>query len=193
MQEHPTISKSERKKICKLMDCRKLSVDACMHAVQNERLPLRVVVQILFLEQVRFAGSSGCSTPDLPKGLKDLKNGSLGSSRSAATNPEEDWDAVATAEELKALKGELAALRLSNGMGGSVSNGGDIKTDTVDNKAAISKMKSMLKSKKIFAKLWSSKSRQGDNSGSDSSDSLGSVIPEEATSTPSGNRRHSVS
>ena len=28
------------------MDCKKLSMDACMHAAQNERLPLRVVVQV---------------------------------------------------------------------------------------------------------------------------------------------------
>ncbi|KAK0605921.1 hypothetical protein LWI29_032236 [Acer saccharum] len=103
LKEHPAISKSERKKICKLMDCRKLLVDACMHAVQNKRLPLRVVVQVLFFEQVRAAASTGSSTPDLPKGIKDLKNGSCWSSRSIATNPEEDWDAVATAEELKAL------------------------------------------------------------------------------------------
>ena len=53
LQEHPEITKSERKRICRLMDCRKLSVDASAHAVQNERLPLRVVVQVLFFEQVR--------------------------------------------------------------------------------------------------------------------------------------------
>ncbi|KAM1760573.1 hypothetical protein ACFX12_003433 [Malus domestica] len=113
LKEHPGISKSERKKICKLMDCKKLSVDACVHAVQNERLPLRVVVQVLFFEQVRAAASSGSSTPDLPKGMKDLNSGSHGSSRTATTNTEEDWDAVASAEELRALKGELASLRLS--------------------------------------------------------------------------------
>ena len=28
------------------MDCKKLSMDACMHAAQNDRLPLRVVVQV---------------------------------------------------------------------------------------------------------------------------------------------------
>ncbi|XP_044490255.1 BTB/POZ domain-containing protein NPY2-like isoform X2 [Mangifera indica] len=191
LKEHPAISKSERKKICKLMDCRKLSADACKHAVQNDRLPLRVVVQVLYFEQIRAAASSGGSTPDLSRGLKDLKNGSHGSSRSATTNPEEDWDAVATAEELKDLKGELTTLRISNGMGGSEGNGGDIKTAGVD-KAAISKMKGMLKSKKIFAKLWSSKGVQGDISGSDSSDSLGSAIPEESKSVPS-RKRHLVS
>lgn len=46
MQEHPGLTKSERKKICRLMDCKKLSMDACMHAAQNDRLPLRVVVQV---------------------------------------------------------------------------------------------------------------------------------------------------
>lgn len=191
LKEHPGISKSERKRICRLMDCKKLSVDACMHAVQNERLPLRVVVQVLFFEQVRATATSGSSTPDLPKGIKDLNSASHGSSRSVTTNTEEDWDAVATLEELKALKGELASLRLGNGVGASDRNGGDSK-GSID-KAAINKMKGLLMSKKIFTKLWSSKSGQGENSGSDSSGSSGSANPEEAKSTPSRNRRHSVS
>lgn len=191
LKEHPGISKSERKRICRLMDCKKLSVDACMHAVQNERLPLRVVVQVLFFEQVRATATSGSSTPDLPKGIKDLNSASHGSSRSVTTNTEEDWDAVATLEELKALKGELASLRLGNGVGASERNGGDSK-GSID-KAAINKMKGLLMSKKIFTKLWSSKSGQGENSGSDSSGSSGSANPEEAKSTPSRNRRHSVS
>ncbi|KAJ7967565.1 BTB/POZ domain-containing protein [Quillaja saponaria] len=190
LKEHPGISKSDRKRICKLMDCKKLSVDACMHAVQNERLPLRVVVQVLYFEQVRVAASSGTSTPDLPKGFKDLKSGSHGSSRSATTNTEDDWDAVASAEELKAVKKELASLRLSNGVGGSER---DADTKNSIDKAAMSKMKGLLKTKKMFAKLWSSKGAQGENSGSDSSESLGSANPEEAKSTPCRNRRHSVS
>lgn len=173
------------------MDCRKLSVDACLHAVQNERLPLRVVVQVLYFEQVRTAASSGTSTPDIPKGIKDLSNGgSNGSSRSGTTNPEDDLDAVATAEELKALRKELASLRVSNGVGNNEKNG-DVKPSM--DKAVIGKMKGLLKSKKSFIKLWASKGGQGENSGSDSSESIGSANPEEAKSTPSRNRRHSVS
>lgn len=175
------------------MDCRKLSVDACLHAVQNERLPLRVVVQVLYFEQVRTAASSGASTPDVPKGLKDLNNGSNGSSRSgtSTTNPEDELDAVATAEELKALRNELASLRLSNGGRSSDKDGDNIKPSM--DKAVIGKMKGLLKSKKSFIKLWASKGGQGENSGSDSSESIGSANPEEAKSTPSRNRRHSVS
>ncbi|XP_019441500.1 PREDICTED: BTB/POZ domain-containing protein NPY2-like isoform X1 [Lupinus angustifolius] len=190
LKEHPGISKGDRKRICKQMDCRKLSVDACMHVVQNERLPLRVVVQVLYFEQVRTAASSGTSTPDIPKGIKDLTSGSNGSSRSGTTNPEDDMDAVVTAEELKALRKELASLRLSNGVGSSFKDE-DIKPS--GDKAATGKMKGLLKSKKSFLKLLSSKGGQGENSGSDSSESIGSANPEEAKFTPSRNCRHSVS
>lgn len=48
------LSEHERKRLCRVMDCQKLSIDACMHAAQNERLPLRVVVQVLFSEQVKI-------------------------------------------------------------------------------------------------------------------------------------------
>ncbi|XP_010472303.1 PREDICTED: BTB/POZ domain-containing protein NPY4 [Camelina sativa] len=66
LKEHSSISKSEKKRICGLMDCRKLSPEACEHAVQNERLPMRVIVQVLFFEQIRANGSStGYSTPEL--------------------------------------------------------------------------------------------------------------------------------
>ncbi|QCE08450.1 hypothetical protein DEO72_LG9g3479 [Vigna unguiculata] len=190
LKEHPGISKGEKKRICKLMDCRKLSVDACLHAVQNERLPLRVVVQVLYFEQLRTAASSGTSTPDIPRGIKDLNNESNGSSRSGTTNPEDELDAVATAEELKALRKELASLRLSNGVANNDKDG-DIKPSM--DKAVIGKVKGLLKSKKSFIKLWASKGGQGENSGSDSSESISSANPEEAKSTPSRNRRHSVS
>lgn len=173
VQVHPGINKSDRKRICRLMDCKKLSADACMHAVQNERLPLRVVVQVLFFEQVRASASSGSSTPDLPKAIKDLN---YGSSRSQTTNTDEDWDAVASSEELRALRGELSALRLGNGA---------VQENKVE-RAAISKMKGLIMSKRIFSKIWSSKA---ENSGSDSSESVG----DEAKSTPTRKVRHSVS
>ncbi|RWR84108.1 root phototropism protein 3 [Cinnamomum micranthum f. kanehirae] len=54
LKAHPMLSEHERKRLCRVMDCQKLSIDACMHAAQNERLPLRVVVQVLFSEQVKI-------------------------------------------------------------------------------------------------------------------------------------------
>ncbi|XP_028771660.1 root phototropism protein 3 [Neltuma alba] len=57
LKAHPALSEHERKRLCRIMDCQKLSIDACMHAAQNERLPLRVVVQVLFCEQVKISNA----------------------------------------------------------------------------------------------------------------------------------------
>ncbi|KAI3412327.1 NPH3 domain-containing protein [Psidium guajava] len=54
LKAHPWISEAEREKICGLIDCQKLTLEACTHAAQNERLPLRVVVQVLFFEQLQL-------------------------------------------------------------------------------------------------------------------------------------------
>lgn len=47
----------EKEQLCRLMDCQKLSLDASSHAAQNEMLPLRVIVQVLFFEQLRLRTS----------------------------------------------------------------------------------------------------------------------------------------
>ncbi|XP_062077043.1 root phototropism protein 3 [Humulus lupulus] len=62
LKAHPTLSEHERKRLCRVMDCQKLSIDACMHAAQNERLPLRVVVQVLFSEQVKISNALANTT-----------------------------------------------------------------------------------------------------------------------------------
>ncbi|KAE8773261.1 BTB/POZ domain-containing protein [Hordeum vulgare] len=51
---HPWLTESEREQLCWLMNCQKLSLEACTHAAQNERLPLRVVVQVFIFEQLRL-------------------------------------------------------------------------------------------------------------------------------------------
>jgi hypothetical protein len=65
LQAHPTLTEHERKRLCRVMDCQKLSFDACMHAAQNERLPLRVVVQVLFSEQVKISNALASSSAAL--------------------------------------------------------------------------------------------------------------------------------
>ncbi|KAK9714322.1 hypothetical protein RND81_06G086300 [Saponaria officinalis] len=61
LKSHPWLSESEREQLCRLMDCQKLSLEACTHAAQNERLPLRIVVQVLFFEQLQLRNSiAGC-------------------------------------------------------------------------------------------------------------------------------------
>ncbi|XP_020217386.1 BTB/POZ domain-containing protein At1g67900 [Cajanus cajan] len=71
LKAHPELNKSERKRLCRILDCKKLSMEACMHAAQNELLPLRVVVQVLFFDQARAAAAGGKVT-DLPANIKAL-------------------------------------------------------------------------------------------------------------------------
>ncbi|KAJ4962235.1 hypothetical protein NE237_022174 [Protea cynaroides] len=54
LKAHPWITEEEREKICGVLDCQKLTFEACTHAAQNERLPLRSVVQVLFFEQLQL-------------------------------------------------------------------------------------------------------------------------------------------
>ena len=170
-----------------------------MHAVQNERLPLRTVVQVLFFEQVRATTIPGNSTPDLPGSMQALLpgGGSHGSSRSTTTNTEEDWDAVPTAEDIKALKGELATLRLGGGDHGVVGSNRIVGAKSINADRAAANKKGLIMSKKIFSKLWSSKDRSGSGeiSSSETSESPGSTNAEETkSSTPSARSgRHSVS
>lgn len=45
---------SEREQLLSVIDYSRLSIDACSHASQNERLPLRVTLQVLFFEQLQL-------------------------------------------------------------------------------------------------------------------------------------------
>ncbi|KAL6897827.1 hypothetical protein ACP4OV_006786 [Aristida adscensionis] len=56
LKAHPRASKEERRSLCRLIDARKLSAEAAAHAVQNDRLPVRCLVQVLFLSDHGGAG-----------------------------------------------------------------------------------------------------------------------------------------
>ncbi|CAN6450281.1 unnamed protein product [Victoria cruziana] len=187
LKEHPGVTKSEKKRICKLMDCRKLSTDACTHAAQNDRLPLRVVVQVLFFEQVRCGAAGGLGSVDIPgearSHLPPENVGSIGSSRTATTNTEEDWDGgAATSYDMRSIKRELSTARVDRRGGGDAKHGD----------RASRKMKVILRSSRIFSKLMSNKEK-GENSSSDTSESPGSVNRGETRSTSSKGRRRSIS
>ncbi|KAJ4704156.1 BTB/POZ domain-containing protein [Melia azedarach] len=59
LKEHPDLSKAEKKRLCRILDCQKLSPEVRAHAVKNDRLPLRTVVQLLFFEQETGSRTTG--------------------------------------------------------------------------------------------------------------------------------------
>ncbi|KAG9152279.1 hypothetical protein Leryth_023111 [Lithospermum erythrorhizon] len=54
LEKHRYLKESEREEACKALDCNKMSPDACQHAALNDRLPLRLVVQVLLVAQLQL-------------------------------------------------------------------------------------------------------------------------------------------
>lgn len=109
LKAHPVLSEMERKKLCKLMDCQKLSQEACTHAAQNERLPVQVVVQVLYFEQLRLrTAMTGSFTDGEHAGhySQRISSGAL----SAAISPRDNYSAVR--RENRELKLEVARMRM---------------------------------------------------------------------------------
>ncbi|MCL7036895.1 hypothetical protein MKW94_008774 [Papaver nudicaule] len=63
------LNKSERKQICRILDCKKLSAETCMHASLNELIPLRMVVQLSFIKHAR-ASMTGGIVIEIPNNFK---------------------------------------------------------------------------------------------------------------------------
>ena len=102
LQTHPWLLESEREQLCRLMDCQKLSLEACTHAAQNERLPLRAIVQVLFFEQLQLRTSiAGCFlVSDNLDGSRHLRSGF----------PEGGW--ATAARENQVLKVGMDSMRM---------------------------------------------------------------------------------
>ncbi|CAL5352363.1 unnamed protein product [Camellia sinensis] len=54
LKVHPNMKDSERYRLCKTIDCHKLSQEACSQVAQNERLPVQMAVQVLYFEQTKL-------------------------------------------------------------------------------------------------------------------------------------------
>ncbi|KAJ0053445.1 hypothetical protein Pint_01879 [Pistacia integerrima] len=52
LQGHKHISQEEKGFVCRYLNCQKLSQEACIEAVQNDMMPLRLIVQALFVQQL---------------------------------------------------------------------------------------------------------------------------------------------
>lgn len=54
LEKHGSLTEAEKEQVCQVLDCQKMSREALQHAAQNSRLPLRAVVQILFVGQLHL-------------------------------------------------------------------------------------------------------------------------------------------
>ncbi|XP_024398206.1 root phototropism protein 3 isoform X2 [Physcomitrium patens] len=115
---HPTLTEHERKRLCRILNCHRLSLDACTHASQNERLPLRFVVQVLFCEQLKIRST----VTEVSNSVKEDRasaadNVSITSREPTGTEPQPIASTSAAIQEnvnqmeIRALQRELAAMR----------------------------------------------------------------------------------
>ncbi|GAV84300.1 BTB domain-containing protein/NPH3 domain-containing protein [Cephalotus follicularis] len=181
LKEHPGLTKAERKKLCGLMDVKKLTMDASMHAAQNERLPLRVVVQVLYFEQVRAAA-----------GVQALNNNPRDASHST-TNTDEEWEKTAV-DNCKALKKQISQMKINGEE--FRKNGKLTKKNSKSGKSVVQLLPS--RSRRIFDRLWAVGKGHGGNKSSETSESSQSptsLVPGDTKSSGSSSRhrRHSIS
>lgn len=178
LKEHPSLTKSERKRICGLMDVKKLTMEASIHAAQNERLPLRVVVQVLYFEQVRGA-----------QGLNSTQR----DTSCSTTNTDEESEKMTT-ESCRKLEKQMSHMKIDNGE--AKKNRKLAKKSSRNSQSGAQLLPS--RSRRIFDKLWPIGKGHGEHKSSEtsgSSQSPTSVVPADTKSSASSmrRRRHSIS
>ncbi|KAL6006331.1 hypothetical protein ACLOJK_040378 [Asimina triloba] len=108
LKVHQNIKDSERYRLCKTIDCQKLSQEACSHAAQNERLPVQMAVQVLYFEQIRLRNAMNGGHGHF---LFGSTNGHYPQrSSSGAASPRDTYASVR--RENRELKLEVARMRM---------------------------------------------------------------------------------
>ncbi|XP_012474000.1 BTB/POZ domain-containing protein At1g03010 isoform X1 [Gossypium raimondii] len=112
LKVHPNIKDSERYRLCKTIDCQKLSQEACSHAAQNERLPVQMAVQVLYFEQIRLRNAMNGGHNQLFFGAINgqFPQRSSSGAASGAISPRDNYASVR--RENRELKLEVARMRM---------------------------------------------------------------------------------
>ena len=92
---HPDLIKADKKRLCGILECQKLTPEVRAHAVKNEFLPLRTVVQLLYFEQEK--DSKETTSSKLQKSHDLL----LGAKKRTATRDSHGKRSLVNKEEFK--------------------------------------------------------------------------------------------
>ncbi|GAB4854657.1 hypothetical protein Ancab_023239 [Ancistrocladus abbreviatus] len=184
LKAHPSLNKADRKRICGLMDVKKLTMEASMHAAQNDRLPLRVIVQVLYFEQLRASTPGQASSA--PSHIMS----------NSTQNTEEEWDDKKTVDSSRSLRQQMDRMEIKE----------EFQKNREVNKKIARKSRSGIqllpsRSRRIFDKLWVISSGKGNGESNKSSETSGSshspvsLVPAHTKSSGSSSRhrRHSIS
>ncbi|KAH7542847.1 hypothetical protein FEM48_Zijuj02G0118400 [Ziziphus jujuba var. spinosa] len=95
LKAHPNLDEIEREKVCSVMDALKLSYEARVHASQNKRLPVQIVLHALYYDQLK-----------LRSGVEDRNM------QEAVTTKSQLQTDVSLVRENEALRSELVRMKL---------------------------------------------------------------------------------
>ncbi|KAK1571720.1 hypothetical protein Q3G72_021869 [Acer saccharum] len=97
LKTHSNLDEIEREKVCSSMDPLKLSYEARVHASQNKRLPVQIVLHALYYDQLKLRSGTGIDDRTIPE--------------AAATRNQLQAD-VSLVKENEALRSELMKMKL---------------------------------------------------------------------------------
>ena len=100
LKAHPNLDEIEREKVCSSMDPLKLSYEARLHASQNKRLPVNIVLHALYYDQLK-----------LRSGVEDKEGAVVVVPEAVATRGQVKADA-SLAKENEALRSELMKMKM---------------------------------------------------------------------------------
>ncbi|KAA8531570.1 hypothetical protein F0562_006279 [Nyssa sinensis] len=115
-EKNGKISEEEKTRICNAIDCTMLSPQLLMHAVQNPRMPLRFIVQAMFVEQLNTRRSIVFSATELKTRKHNSKDAiTLGAilQRDAALRQVVQLKAAmdSTSSRIQSLEKELSGMK----------------------------------------------------------------------------------
>lgn len=112
LKVHTNMKDTERYRLCKTIDCQKLSQEACSHSAQNERLPVQMAVQVLYFEQIRLRNAMNGGHNQFYFGSMhgQFPQRSGSGAASGAISPRDNYASVR--RENRELKLEVARMRM---------------------------------------------------------------------------------
>lgn len=159
-------------------------MDASMHAAQNERLPLRTVVRVLYFEQIRTAA-----------GVQGLNNSSSDDALDSGRVTQEEWEKPLPVTHQSARK-QMSQM--------SIADKDPQKNAKLEKKASKNRGSGAQllpsRSRRIFDKLWgvgkgtgNGENRSSETSGSSQSPTSMAQGETKSSGSSSRRRRHSIS
>ncbi|XP_065881252.1 root phototropism protein 2 [Euphorbia lathyris] len=105
LKAHPNLDEIEREKVCSVMDPLKLSYEARLHASQNKRLPVQMVLHALYFDQLMIRSGALDETPTTPQ-IPPLPTAAANKKTSTLHTD------VSLIRENEALRSELTKMKL---------------------------------------------------------------------------------